>query len=184
MYFHGIKNLTSPFANKFYEEVLLLKKQKKIEYIGVSLYNLSELKLVTKKFNFDIVQIPVNIFDRRFLNNNVIKKLKKKGVKIIARSIFLKGVLLEEKISKFFYKWKKIFIAWNYWHKNRKQSKLQTCLNFIHNQKFIDKIIVGFNNHDQLKEVIKLSKNITKNYPKLIFSKDKYLLEPRLWKKN
>ena len=57
--------------------------------IGVSFYNKNILLKTIKKFNLDFVQIPINIFDQRFIDKNMINKLKKK-IKIYARSIFLK----------------------------------------------------------------------------------------------
>ena len=48
------------------------------KYIGISLYNFNIFETIMKKYNFDIIQAPLNIFDQTILNKNKIKQLKKK----------------------------------------------------------------------------------------------------------
>ena len=40
------------------------------------MYNVDELKILAKHFDFDIVTIPFNILDKRFEKSNIVKKLK------------------------------------------------------------------------------------------------------------
>ena len=41
----------------------------------------------------DIVQFPLSIFDLRFLDNELIQKLKRRKIKIYVRSVFLQGII-------------------------------------------------------------------------------------------
>ena len=107
--------------------------------------------------------------------------MRKKGIKFHARSIFLQGILLKDKKSlpKYFLKWIMLFDKWEDWHKKNRQKKIVSCINFVSKIKFIDKIIVGINNLEQLKQIIKIKES---KYPINIYSKDQKLLKPYLWK--
>ena len=56
-----------------------------------------ELDKYFNYYNFEVVQFPLNIFDRRIIDSGWLDKLKKKGVELHARSIFLQGLLLLDK---------------------------------------------------------------------------------------
>ena len=65
------------------KEFLDLKKSLKDHNItfkiGVSIYTLKNLKLILKKFDIDLIQLPANVFDKkRFLNKKLLKIFKKK----------------------------------------------------------------------------------------------------------
>ena len=68
-----------------------MKKKRKIHKLGISIYNLEEINFALKKFKFNIIQLPINLFDRKLINNGILNRLKKRGYEIHARSIFLQG---------------------------------------------------------------------------------------------
>ncbi len=184
-----IHNIQSTPQNKLISYISFLKEIKKLKLIrkiGLSIYNLNELYKIEKtKLDIDIIQFPLNIFDKSFINKKLVYKFKKKGTKFYARSIFLQGILLEDtnSLPKYFLKWKKIFKKWDYWHTKNNVDKLTSCINFIDSVRFIDKIIIGINDINQLKEILRVKKS---KYPKKILSKNKKLIKPYLWnfKKN
>lgn len=162
-----------------------LKEIGLIEKIGVSVYNFEELDILIKKFKFDIVQAPINIFDRRIIDSKTIYELKKKNIEIHARSIFLQGLLLLEKnkLPKKFLYWKNLWNEWFNWlDQESKISNLSACLNYVFSIKEIDKIIIGVNNYIQFKEILEE----TRNYKNITIPKfkieDKKLLNPYNWK--
>lgn len=186
VFFHGVKNLLGHEGKKIYRDLYELKKKGIIKKVGVSVYSPIELKSVMNKYKFDMVQIPINIFDRRFLKKNFLKRIKSNGIEIHARSIFMQGILLQKKESrhKYFRKWENLFLKWDYWNNVRKIKKVETCLNFLKNLKYIDKLVLGVSSIKAIKEIINILKNEKKLFPKEIFSNSKQLIEPRLWKKN
>lgn len=186
VFFHGAKNLMSIKGDKFYKDLLIFKKRRIIKKIGVSVYSPTELKSVIKKYKFDMVQIPINIFDRRFLKKNFLKKIKDKSIEIHARSVFMQGILLQNNNNRnnFFKNWKKLFLKWDNWNNNCQSKKVETCLNFFKNLKYIDKLVVGVSSIQEIQEIINVLKNNKKSFPRKIFSYSKKLLEPRLWIKN
>ena len=73
---HDSKDLNFLNGKNLLSELKKLKKNKLTKKIGVSIYDPIELKKVFLKFTPDIVQAPLNIFDRRILLSKFFKKKK------------------------------------------------------------------------------------------------------------
>lgn len=161
-----------------------LAKIKNIFYtkLGVSVYTPEEFLICCKDKNIDFVQIPFNIIDYRWKNIDFIKIKKKYHIQIHVRSIFLKGSLLKNfnKIPiKNIDKNKIKIILKTTLKKN--QSMLGFCLNFIISKKWVDKIVIGFNSINQLKEILKLDYYKVKiDQTKFSFLPKKALM-PKYW---
>ena len=183
IYLHSPNQL----INKNHKDVLsVLKKCKKLKFtkkIGVSVYNPSELRKILKVFIPDVVQFPLNILDRRFLDKKIIKLIKKNNIIPYARSIFLQGLLLKDikKLPKYFFKWKKLFLEYDKWIKDSKISKLEGCLSILNSSPIKINLILGVENNSQFKKIYnKINTKIS--VPKKLYSEDKKLLNPYLWK--
>lgn len=169
---------------KIYNSLLKLKKRKLIKNIGVSVYTVAELKKILKMFKIDVVQIPINLLDNRFIKNNFLKKIKSKVKEIHARSIFLKGLLLKDKTSrhKYFDRWPILRKMDNFFNQ-RKVSRLATCINFVFSFDEIDKVIIGVSSKSQFSKILKIQKKAEKvnTFPNLNVA-DNRLLIPKYWK--
>jgi aryl-alcohol dehydrogenase-like predicted oxidoreductase len=139
---HNPRDLLSKYGSQIYQTLIKLKKKKVIKKIGISVYNPHQADILIKKYKIDIIQIPFSVFDRRILQNNWIYKIKKKKIEIHVRSVFLQGLLLKNKIPKYFKKWKAAFTRWNNFCKNAKISKNLAALKFVASCKEIDKIVL------------------------------------------
>jgi len=64
-----------------------------VEKIGVSVYTPAKLAQIISQFPVDLVQIPVNLLDQRFIP--LLPELKARQIEIHARSVFLQGLLLQ-----------------------------------------------------------------------------------------
>ena len=153
----------------------------------MSIYDTNDLNLVFSKFSPDIIQLPLNVFDQRFLKSKWLKIIKKKRIKVQARSIFLQGSLImkQSELQKSRLNTKlidKINIFEN-WCKNKNITRLEACVNYVKHSKYIDHIILGINNNDHLIEILKALKIKKKfNLTKFAFT-NKNLIDPRKWKK-
>lgn len=68
-----------------------LQQQGLIDRVGFSVYTPSEVEsLLHDGVRFDIVQLPYNVFDRRF--EPLLARIKRQGVEVHARSVFLQGL--------------------------------------------------------------------------------------------
>ena len=68
------------------------------------------LESILDLYDIDLVQLPLNILDRRLIDSDILARLKNRGVEIHVRSVFLQGLLLMPKnqIPDKFVRWKPI----------------------------------------------------------------------------
>ena len=183
--FQNCAELLKEEGNSLFNIFLKLKKKKLIKKIGFSVYSTRVLNALNKKFKFDIIQIPLNILDQRFLKRNLLKKLKKKNIEIHSRSSFLQGLLLMDraKIPKKFQNFDEALTKLNDFLKDNNLNKLGYLLNFPISIKEVDYVIVGIDSPEQLSKILSLSKIPKSNLKKLSLKVSTKLIDPRLWKK-
>ena len=167
------------------KKILELKKKKYFKKIGVSCYNYKLIKKYTKFYNFDIFQLPLNIFNINPKKIKELKHLKKKhNFQIHARSVFLQGVLLKDHqiLPNSLHKLKYYIENLNKIIEKKHQRPENYLISSVDNLDIADCIIIGIKN---FKELVKLSK-----YKKIKLSKkeifnyeirDKKLIDPRVW---
>mgnify|MGYP001213098031 CR=1 FL=1 len=178
----GFENLKNRERLKIYNILLDLKKDKKINRFGYSIYSFRNLKKICHKFKPNILQCPYNVIDRRLEEKKLLQFLKINKIEVHVRSIFLQGLLIlhYSKHSRKFSKWKKFFKKFDDQIQHYKTSNLNGCLNFIEKNKYIDKILLGVNNLDQLKEICSFKYNEKIKFPN-IYVKDERLINPSKW---
>ncbi len=184
LYFHYFKDYLNKNKRR---KVFNLCKKYKIKHIGVSFHRVYDLKYINKLKNISVIQIPVNIFDRRFIEKKTINFCKKKNIKIYARSVFFQGMFFLKKYLFYDKKTKIILDKVTNILKNYKQNKLyELSFIWVNGLKYIDKIIVGVNGIDQLKENLKIrstkeKKEVINKILKFKLSNNKFL-SPYKWK--
>ena len=82
-----------------------------------------------------------------------------------------------------FTKWKDLWSSWDEWILKNNISPVSACLNFALQTEYVDKVIIGFENQQQLKEIIGSITNKTINVPDWSHLVDDKLLNPSLWNK-
>ncbi len=181
---HNPSILKKKFFLNVVDYLIKRKNERRFRKIGISIYNIEEFWHSIKVFgkNLDIIQLPINIIDRRFLQKKIVNKIKKEGIEIHARSVFLQGMLIMKIRPAYFDKWKFFFRNWD---KEKKLDKINICLNFIKKIKFIDKVIVGSEDEKQLKYTVNFFKKKIKNTKiynyKNFYSKELNLINPTKW---
>jgi len=162
------------------------KKRKLCQKVGVSVYSVKELDGILDIFTPDIVQLPVNILDQRFIKSGQINKLKKLGVEIHARSLFLQGALLMDKASlpNYFSPVKNNFYAIYAEAEKIGISKLDICLLFALQQDELDALLVGVTSWQELSQIFESFERISA-IPKYDFSSlaldDEKYVNPSNW---
>lgn len=183
------------FLTYFFNPILFdwLKEQRrcgKVLKIGFSIYTVEELdELLQKKIAFDLIQLPYNIFDRRF--EPFFPILKDKNIEIHARSVFLQGLVFKplNDLQGIFAKLRNKFKKMDSLSRETNLSRLSLCLNFVRQNKFVDKIVVGVDNLDHMVEIITSAsdflkvKSIQESFS-FFPEKDLNILLPFNWKKN
>jgi len=178
---HNINEIEHKNFNTLFKELTELKRQGLVNKIGFSIYTPEQVDFLLKNFDFDLIQVPFNIFDNRLIQGGQLQALNNKGIEVHARSVFLQGVLLDfNNLSNYFSSWKKEFSIYQETVKDNGLSLLECALNFVLNIREIDKVLVGVNSERQLKEIIQAVKRRSNlsAYP----INDINLLNPSLWK--
>ena len=180
---HNSEDLNSGIGINFLSELKRLKKNNLTKKIGVSIYDPIELKKVFLKFTPDIIQAPLNVFDKRILLSKFLKNKKK--IILQVRSIFLQGLLLQDikKIKNLSLnrKLKSKLVEFNYLCKNNKLTKLEQSINFILNQPKVDIITFGINNSKNLKKNLMILKKRKFKNIKDITTTDNKIIDHRKW---
>ena len=96
MLFHDADLLASDAGNALFEAARGLKEEGLVDKLGVSVYSTEQIDAVLAKFEIDLVQLPINLLDKRLVVSGALDRLKDRGVEVHARSAFLQGVLLTE----------------------------------------------------------------------------------------
>jgi len=182
---HNSKDLKSKYGNELLKKIIHLKKIGLVNKLGVSIYDTNELNLIFRKFTPNIIQLPINIIDRRFLEKKIILKLRKMKIQIQARSIFLQGILTKNpetlkslKKNKRLYE---IISSLCNWCIKKNLNLKEACLLFVKEQKSINFLTIGVESLEELKQNLSsLSKN--KNFDLSRFaSENKKIIDPRKW---
>jgi aryl-alcohol dehydrogenase-like predicted oxidoreductase len=179
---HDYKDLLGKFGKDYLLSLQELKKKKIIKKIGISIYDSHEIQKIWKFWKPDLIQVPFNPLDNRILDSGWVDVFKKFKVKIFARSVFLQGLLINEDNS--FIVNKNYLILLNKfknWCYKNNISLLQACIHFVKQFKKIDYLVVGFNNYNQLKEIIDVFKKKQIIIPRNFSTNKKNLIDPRKW---
>lgn len=165
---------------KIWGKFVALKEKGKVQKIGFSLYELEELEfLLNNNYPFDLIQVPFNIFDKKFLP--YMKQLHEKGVEIHVRSTFLQGLFFKDRnllpevllpLKKYLYKLDDYSISTGW-------SISEIALNYNLQNPYVDGVLIGVDNVNQLRANLNSIKDIPIDID--IDVKEKELLNPVNW---
>jgi aryl-alcohol dehydrogenase-like predicted oxidoreductase len=91
---HDATTLAGPGGEEVAHALLGLREAGLARGIGVSVYAPEVLAATLDRLVPDLVQLPFNVFDRRFERTGWLDRLRDLGVEVHARSLFLQGTLL------------------------------------------------------------------------------------------
>ena len=182
-----IHNSKDFMGEKGKEVIKVLNKEKakgRVNNVGLSLYDYSIFKEDNIVKQIDKIQVPFNVFDRRLVEKDIQNKISENNISVEVRSIFLQGVLLQDKIDRniYFDKWPGAFEELDK-IKDRTE-KISYCIEYIKNYSFIDKVIIGFQRLDELKQVctqFNREKSRGKSMYREVNYTDRDLINPSQW---
>lgn len=165
---------------KVWDDFLILKDMGKVQKIGFSLYTPEELQyILDKKSPFDLIQVPINIFDKKFLP--YMKELHENGVEIHVRSTFLQGLFFKnrEALPEKLKPMKKYLLQLDEFSKKSGLSISEIALNYNLQNPYIDGVLIGVDNVSQLQMNLASVKNTPIDIE--IDVKEQELLNPVNW---
>jgi len=179
---------TGPFHNDGAEQIAKelhqLKSEKRVSRIGFSSYDPTEAELLCERYDFDMVQLPFNLLDQRAGESGALARLKKRGVSVSVRSVFLQGLLLSppstsqnnanlplEAVEEFHQRCQK-----------RNVTPLGAALGFVLQEKDISSIVLGCASLKEWEELLFALKQprVTISWsPQTNFQRE--MMDPRKW---
>lgn len=173
--FHEANDLIDDLDGFLWQKAEDFKKNKYVNKIGVSVYTPQQLHLIMERYPIDIVQLPLNLLDQRFVP--MLKTLKEKNIEIHTRSTFLQGLILMplENVNEYFGEIKSVL-------NSIPSPKLAYALQFVKNLQEIDNIIVGTTCLKDLEEIVMNYKKSLNdiNYKQFSITDEKYIM-PQNW---
>ena len=182
---HRPDQLFDPSGEELLQSLIKAKDAGQVNNIGVSVYDPNEFKRLFALYDFDVVQVPYNIIDRRLVTTGWLEELKLKGVEVHSRSCFLQGLLLmsKEQIPTKFDTWKNLWTEWHGWlSENTHISAVEACIAFVKSAEGIDKVVMGIDSKSQLEQLFSaFEKKVEVTEFPNISSDHERLINPSSW---
>ena len=93
---HESRDLLAPHGERLWQHLESLRTEGYCEKLGVSVYTPEQASALVERHRIDLIQLPLNVLNQRFIASGQLRALKHSGVEIHVRSIFLQGILLCE----------------------------------------------------------------------------------------
>lgn len=182
---HQASDLSGATGERVFAALANLKAKGFVAKIGASVYRPAEALELTTRFPFDLIQIPVSLFDQRFLADGLLAKLKSRGIEIHARSVFLQGLLLmdPETVDPYFQPIVPRLRELRAAIRAAGMSPLAAALGFVDSLRGIDALICGVTSAAELEELIASYKNSAPLADPAAFAvAEEAYVNPALWR--
>ncbi len=180
---HRPLQLLEKAGDQLYAALECLKTDRLVQKIGISIYDPGELDALNDRFQFDLVQAPFNILDRRLIDTGWLYRFAEEGTELHVRSVFLQGLLLMEpgKRPRQFDRWSDLWSQWDEWLGHTGLTPLEACLRYTLSFSQISKVVVGIDSLTQLEDVLLASAGQPIEIPHRLRATDVDLLNPAEW---
>lgn len=166
-----------------------------IRNVGVSIYDIEEADYIIQNLSgkVDAIQLPMNLFDLRWIRSGVLSRAKDKGFELFARSIYLQGLIfMDEKSSTKVHRNAGQHIAkLNTFSREKGLEIAEIAVNFIDSIKEIDFMVVGCERTSQLQSTLRHLKSaddtVKREISEFVMSSfsnvEAEIIDPRVWLK-
>jgi aryl-alcohol dehydrogenase-like predicted oxidoreductase len=155
------------------------------ERVGLSVYSPEQLAALIDRLPLEIVQIPANVFDRRFAQTDWLDRLAMSGIEVHARSAFLQGLLLmpSDRVPSKFAPYRTLIDRWHAWLAGEAAgtSPVQACLAHVASYPGIARLVVGADSFEQLQDIIEAVSGAPLRAPESLTSPATPLINPAQW---
>jgi len=182
---HSVDDLLKTGGDQLFAKIKKLKELGLVNKIGASVYNEKQIDYLLRHYDIDVIQLPVSIIDQRLIKSGHLKKIKEHGIEIHARSVFMQGLLLMSlhTIPSYFSKIYNNIEEFMLCAHKHSLSNIELALGFVQSIDEIDKVVVGVDTVDQLREIIDASKiRVNHNKYSNLAASNSFYLNPSNWK--
>lgn len=180
---HHAQNLLVPGGDALYRLLEEWQRAGTVRKIGASVYDGAEVQQLLRRYRLDLVQLPLNVFDQRMLNDGSLAALRTAGAEIHVRSVFLQGVLLmrEDELPGRLQRLRAPLADYRRHLDNAGCSPLEAALGFIKHLEEVDVAVIGISSLPQLQDCLQ-SYDRARGLQLAQFAlSDPQLVDPRRW---
>jgi aryl-alcohol dehydrogenase-like predicted oxidoreductase len=182
---HHADDLINEGSEYLMETLEQIKASGKVQKIGVSVYNTEQVEKILERYQIDLIQLPLNVFDQRLVTSGILKDLKRRHVEIHVRSVFLQGLLLMKlhQLPTHFTAFKAEIESYHRALDDYGLSPLQGALSYVNSIKEVDYAIVGVTNAEELQEIVGSLHKTSRALPdwQKFSNNDERLINPVNW---
>jgi aryl-alcohol dehydrogenase-like predicted oxidoreductase len=181
---HAAGDILGPGGEGLWRRLEHWRAKGLVRRIGVSVYDEAEVLEVLKRYQPDLVQLPMNVLDQRLLACGAVARLHERGVAIHVRSAFLQGLLLTSAgqtparlapLEPCLARWRKACAAADI-------APAVAALSFVADIEGVERVVVGVQSAAQLRELVAAADAPS---PAIAWADlavaDAGLLDPRTW---
>jgi aryl-alcohol dehydrogenase-like predicted oxidoreductase len=181
---HAAGDLASSDGPALWRALERLRDEGLFRRIGISAYFADDPRALAHRYRPAVMQIPVSLFDQRCIQDETLLELKRLGIEVHARSIFLQGLLLmapadlPAKLNRA----AAALAGVRARIADAGSSPLQAAIQFILDRPEIDVALVGVTRKSELDEIVSAAMSAS---PALDWGScaldDPFVLTPSLW---
>lgn len=182
---HRADDLLAPGGDRIYELLAQWRGEGRTRKIGVSVYTREQIDALFERHLYDIVQLPVSVFDQRLVADGTLEMLKRAGVEIHARSVLLQGLALMEPSNipaalqparPLVERFRRTLAGWGL-------SPLAGALRYVNGLAAIDRVVIGVHSAAQLEECLRAVEASAGEHDYSAFAcANEAIVDPRQWK--
>lgn len=183
---HAPDDLLGPHGSDLASGLLRARDAGLAERIGLSVYSPEQLAVLVDRLPLEIIQIPLNVFDRRFVETGWLDRLVSNDVEVHARSVFLQGLLLmpSDRVPSKFAPFRTLIDGWHAWLSGDAaagRSTVQACLAHVASYAGISRLVVGADSLAQFQDIIEAASTAPLRAPESLASPATPLINPAQW---
>lgn len=153
---HDPENLWNSQSLNKLNQIRSLKESGIFDEIGISIYDGDTLRKAIDTFEFNVVQIPINVANREFDTPEWASIFFNRNIKVEARSIFFRGYLTEKlnEFAKMNVKAKRFVFSFEEMTRKLELRPEQACFLYVNQLSYVDRIVIGVRTLNQIKEFV------------------------------
>jgi aryl-alcohol dehydrogenase-like predicted oxidoreductase len=181
---HNADDLLVDGGNLIMDRLRDLRSCGLVEKVGVSVYGVNQVDALLERFDFDLIQAPVNVLDQRLFVSGRLGELKRRGIEVHARSAFLQGLLLmpPDEIPSYFAPIRQQLVAYRSYIEGLGITPKQAALGFLEARDDIDVIVCGVNTRQHLLELCTAAQPLCGIDLSRFALEDDAMLNPSRWR--
>ncbi len=184
---HHADDLLGPSGHAIWAKLQQLRSEGKVNKIGCSIYHPEQFTQLLDRYELEMVQLPYNIYDQRYVSSGMADKARAKGVEVHVRSVFLQGLLLmqPDRLPVHFASLRdRHAVLWAKYEEFG-LSPLQAALLFCLASPGVDRVIVGCEQLGQLLDIITAARVMIPSGLVAAMGdfaiSEEYVINPALW---